>query len=94
MYKYIADTVCGKRNFKYLGQEISLDGNWKRISMTDAIKEKTGIDFKANNYTLEEAKQLAKEHDIEVEPHFTVGHIINAFFEKYVEETLIQPTFL
>ena len=94
MYKYIADNVCGKRTFKYLGQDISLDGNWKRISMTDAIKEKTGIDFKANNYTLEEATKLAKEHDIEVEKHFTVGHIINAFFEKYVEETLIQPTFL
>ncbi|MBQ0036440.1 MAG: lysine--tRNA ligase [Firmicutes bacterium] len=94
MYKYIADTVCGKRTFTYLGNEINVDGAWKRISMTDAIKEKTGIDFKANNYTLEEAKQLAKEHEIEVEPHYTVGHIINAFFEKYVEETLIQPTFL
>ena len=94
MYKYIADTVCGKRTFKYLGQEISLDGDWKRVSMTDAIKEKTGIDFKANNYSLEEASALAKEHGIEVEKHFTVGHIINAFFEKYVEETLIQPTFL
>ena len=94
MYKYIADKVCKKRTFKYLGHEISLDGDWKRISMTDAIKEKTGIDFKANNYTLEEAKVLAKEHEIEVEPHFTVGHIINAFFEKYVEETLIEPTFL
>ncbi len=93
MYKYIADKVCGKRNFTYLGQEISLDGNWKRVSMTDAIKEKTGIDFK-KEMTLEEATALAKEHHIEVEKHFTVGHIINAFFEKYVEETLIQPTFL
>ena len=61
--------------------------------MTDAIKEKTGIDFKAQ-MTLEEAKELAFSHGIEVEEHFTVGHIINAFFEKYVEETLIQPTFL
>ena len=93
MYKYIADNVCGKRTFNYLGNEISLDGTWKRVSMTDAIKEKTGIDFK-KQYTLEEAKQLAKEHGIEVEAHYTVGHIINAFFEKYVEETLIQPTFL
>lgn len=93
MYKYVADNVCGKRTFNYLGNEISLDGTWKRVSMTDAIKEKTGIDFK-KQYTLEEAKQLAKEHGIEVEAHFTVGHIINAFFEKYVEETLIQPTFL
>ena len=61
--------------------------------MTEAIKEKTGIDFK-KEMSLEEATKLAQEHDIEVEKHFTVGHIINAFFEKYVEETLIQPTFL
>ena len=93
MYKYIADNVFGKRTFNYLGNEISLDGQWKRVSMTDAIKEKTGIDFR-KEYTLEEAAALAKEHGIEVEKHFTVGHIINAFFEKYVEETLIQPTFL
>ncbi len=93
MYKYIADNVCHKRTFNYLGQEISLDGDWKRISMTDAIKEKTGIDFK-QEMSFEEACKLAKEHDIEVEKHFTIGHIINAFFEKYVEETLIEPTFL
>lgn len=93
MYKYIADTVCHKRTFKYLGHEISLDGDWKRISMCDAIKEKTGIDF-TQHYSFEEARSLAKEHGIEVEAHFTVGHIINAFFEKYVEETLIEPTFL
>ena len=61
--------------------------------MVDAIKEQTGIDFK-NEMTLDEAKKLAEEHDILVEDHFAVGHIINAFFEKYVEETLIQPTFL
>ncbi|MBQ6559882.1 MAG: lysine--tRNA ligase [Erysipelotrichaceae bacterium] len=94
MYKYIAENVFGRTTFRYLGQDIDLGGEWKRVSMTDAIKEKTGIDFKANNYTLEEATALAKEHGIEVEKHFTVGHIINAFFEKYVEETLIQPTFL
>ena len=93
MYKYIADNVCHKRTFKYLGHEISLDGDWKRVSMTDAIKEKTGIDFK-QQMSFEEACALAKEHGIEVENHFTTGHIINAFFEKYVEETLIQPTFL
>ena len=94
MYKYIAENVFGKTTFKYLGNDIDLGGEWKRVSMTEAIKEKTGIDFKANNYTLEQATALAKEHGIEVENHFTVGHIINAFFEKYVEETLVQPTFL
>ncbi len=93
MYKYIADNVCHKRTFNYLGHEISLDGDWKRISMTDAIKEKTGIDFK-EHMSFEKACELAKEHGIEVEKHFTTGHIINAFFEKYVEETLIEPTFL
>ena len=93
MYKYIADNVSHKRDFKYLGHEITLDGEWKRISMVDAIKEQTGVDFK-QQMTLEEATKIAQEHGIEVEPHFTVGHIINAFFEKYVEETLINPTFL
>ena len=93
MFKAIADEVYGKRVFNWCGDEINLDGKWKRISMTDAIKEKTGIDFKT--VELEEALKLAKEHNIEVAEHeHTVGHIINLFFEKYVEETLIQPTFL
>ncbi len=93
MYKKIATDVMGKMVYNWCGDEINLDGTWKRISMVDAIKENTGIDFK-KEMSLDEAKCLAKEHDIEVEEHFTVGHIINAFFEKYVEETLIQPTFL
>ncbi len=93
MYTTIARKVMGKMEYNFLGHTISLEGPWKRISMVDAIREQTGIDFK-QEYTLEEAAALAKEHHIEVEPHFTVGHIINAFFEKYVEETLIQPTFL
>ena len=93
MYKKIATDVMGKMVYNWCGDEINLDGTWKRISMVDAIKEQTGIDF-SKEMTLDEAKELAKEHDIEVEDHFTVGHIINAFFEKYVEETLIQPTFL
>ena len=62
--------------------------------MVDAIKEVTGIDFK-KEMTVDEALELAKEHNIEVQEHEkSVGHIINLFFEKYVEETLIQPTFL
>ena len=93
MYTTIAKEVMGKMIYNWCGNEINLEGPWKRISMTDAIKEKTGIDFK-QKMTLEEAKELAEKHDILVEDHFTVGHIINAFFEKYVEETLIQPTFL
>ncbi len=94
MYQTIAREVCGKMTFDYLGHEINLDGKWKRISMVDAIKEKTGIDFN-KQMDIEEALNLAKEHNVEVAEHEkTVGHIINLFFEKYVEETLIQPTFL
>lgn len=94
MYQTIAREVCGKMTFNYLGNEINLEGPWRRISMVDAIKEKVGIDFK-KEMTVEEALKLAEEHHIEVADHeHTVGHIINLFFEKYVEETLIQPTFL
>ena len=94
MYQTIAREVCGKMTFNYLGNEINLEGPWKRISMVDAIKEVTGIDFK-KEMSVEEALKLAEEHHIEVADHeHTVGHIINLFFEKYVEETLIQPTFL
>lgn len=94
MFQTIAKEVIGKMEYNWYGHTINLEGPWKRISMVDAIKEKTGIDFK-QEMTVEEALNLAKEHHIEVEEHEkTVGHIINLFFEKYVEETLIQPTFL
>ena len=93
MFQYVAETVCGKMNFKWNENEINLKGPWKKLHIVDAIKEQCGVDF-WKKMTLEEAKALAEEHHIEVEPHFAVGHIINAFFEKYVEDTLIQPTFL
>ena len=94
MFKTIAKDVCCKDVFNWCGNEINIGGTWQRISMTDAIKNITGIDFK-KDMTLEEALDLAKQHHIEVQNHeMTVGHIINLFFEKYVEETLIQPTFL
>ena len=94
MYQTIAKEVMGKMTYNWYGYEINLEGPWKRISMVDTIKEKTGIDFK-QEMTLDEALELAREHQIVVEEHEkTVGHIINLFFEKYVEETLIQPTFL
>ena len=94
MYKTIANDVCGKTVFSFLGHEIDLSGEWKRISMTDAIKEVTGIDFKAID-NLDECLKLCEEHNIELEEHEKqYGHIINKFFEKYVEETLIEPTFL
>ena len=94
LYKEIAEKVCGKTTFKYLGHEIDLSGNWRRVSMTDAIKEKTGIDFRKIT-DLDECLKLASEHEIELENHEKqYGHIVNKFFEKYVEETLIEPTFL
>lgn len=94
MFQRIARDVMGKMTYNFGGHEINLEGPWRRVSMTDAIKEQTGIDFKAE-MTVEEALELAREHHIEVQEHeHNVGHIINLFFEKYVEETLIQPTFL
>lgn len=85
--------INGTYDIDFKGHHISLAPGFKRVSMVEAIKEKTGIDFK-EHYTFEDAKKLAKEHEIEVEPHFAYGHIINAFFEKYVEDTIIDPTFV
>lgn len=93
MFKTIAKEIFNKDTFIWNGNEINIGGEWKKISMTDAIKEKTGIDFR--KITLEEALKFATEHGIELAEHEkALGHIINLFFEKYVEETLIQPTFL
>ena len=94
MFQRVAKEVFGKMEYQYNGHTVNLDGKWKRVSMTDAIKEKTGIDFKAI-HDVEECLKLADEHGIELEAHEKqYGHIINKFFEKYVEEDLIQPTFL
>jgi len=90
----IAKKVLGKTNITYQGVEINLEPSWKRISMIDAIKEVTGIDFNLIE-TDKEALELADKHDIFIEEtKQTRGHVINAFFEEYVEETLIQPTFI
>ena len=94
MFTTIAENVIGKMDYKFAGYDINLQGPWKRVSMCDAIKEETGIDFKAIT-DLDECLKLAEEHHIELEEHEKAyGHIINKFFEKYVEEKLIQPTFL
>ncbi|MBR4261982.1 MAG: lysine--tRNA ligase [Bacilli bacterium] len=94
MFKTIATKVFNKTTYNYLGNEINLDGKWKRVSMVEAIKEQTGIDF-SKQMTDEEAVKLAEEHGIEMEEHERCfGHVVNLFFEKYVEDTLIQPTFL
>lgn len=94
MFQKIAQDVRGTLELEWNGKTINLAGPWKRIHMVDAIKEVTGIDF-WKEMTFEEAKNLALEHHLQLEEHFTtVGHIINLFFEEYVEETLVQPTFL
>ena len=97
--KSIAKKVYDKTEFKNPfdpdGEAIDLSKPFRKVTMCEVIKETTGVDFKNNNYTFEEACALAKEHNVPLEPHFfTVGHIINAFFEAYGEETLVQPTFL
>ena len=90
----IAQNVLGTTKITYQGTEIDLAPNWKRITMIDSIKEVTGIDFNEIK-TDEEAQNIAKEKGVEYEKiKSTRGHIINEFFEKFVEETLIQPTFI
>ncbi|MGX7060294.1 lysine--tRNA ligase [Vagococcus humatus] len=89
----VAQNVLGKLDIQYGDKAINLNGPWKRIHMVDAIKEQTGVDF-WREMTDEEARAIAKEHNIHVEDHMDYGHVINEFFEEFVEETLIQPTFV
>lgn len=93
MLTHIAEEVLGTKNIPYQGQTIDFALPWQRITMVDAVKQVTGVDFSLH-MTTEEAKQIAEQHRVPVEPHFTFGHILNAFFEQFVEETLIQPTFI
>ncbi len=90
----LAKDIVGKTTFTFNGHEVSLEAPFKRVHMVDAIKEQTGIDF-FQITDVNEALRLAKEHHIEVTKHEeSIGHIINLFFEEYVEKTLIQPTIL
>lgn len=94
LLEYVANEVCGTTEIEYQGKQISLKAPFKRLHMVDAIKEQCGVDF-WQEMSYEDAVALAKEHGIEVEKkHNSVGHIVNLFFEKYVEATLIQPTYL
>ena len=90
----VAQNTLGTTTINYEGQEINLAPGWKRITMIDAIKEVTGVDFNEIN-TDEEAQAIAKEKGVQFEDiKNTRGHIINEFFETFVEDTLIQPTFI
>ena len=95
MVSTIAQKVCGTTKITYQGQEIDLTPSWKRITMIDSIKETCGVDFNEIQ-TDEEAVKLAEERGMEFadETKRTRGDVIVMFFEEYVEETLIQPTFI
>ncbi|HOO43507.1 MAG TPA: lysine--tRNA ligase [Bacillota bacterium] len=94
LISYLAKEVCGDTKVMYGDVEIDLSKGWRKVHMVDLVKEKTGIDFYQIN-DFEEAKKLAIQHHLNVEPHlYGVGHIINLFFEAYCEEELIQPTFV
>lgn len=94
IFQHVAKNVVGQDELEYDGKTINVGGKFARKHMVEAIKEVSGVDF-WKEMSFDEAAALAKAHDIYVEKHFTsVGHIINEFFEKYVEETLIQPTFI
>lgn len=88
-----AEKVLHTATIQYDGQEVDLASDFARIHMVDAIKNQTGVDF-WQPMSVEEARSLAKEHHVEITDAMTVGHIINEFFETFVEETLQQPTFV
>lgn len=93
MYRHLAQTICGTTTIMYDGQEIDLGKPFERLTMVDAIQKYSGVDF-TDVHSLEEARALADTHHIQYEDRHTKGDIINLFFEEYVEEKLVQPTFI
>lgn len=93
MYRHVAQEVLGTTTIVYNGVEMDLGKPFTRITMKDAVKQYSGVDFD-EIHTLEEARAAAKEHHIEYEARHKKGDILNLFFEAYVEEHLIQPTFV
>ena len=93
LIRHVAVAVNGSAVIEYNGVTIDLEKPFKRLSMVDAVKEYAKVDFRAVK-DVEEARALAKEHHIEFEQHHGKGDILNLFFEHYVEEHLIQPTFI
>lgn len=89
----VAKNVLGETTITYDGAEIDLGSEFKRIHMVDAVKEQTGVDF-WKSLSIEEARAAAKEHNVEINENMEVGHILNEFFETFVEDTLEQPTFV
>lgn len=93
LYRYVAQEVLGTTTIVYNGIEMDLGKPFERITMVDAVKKYAGVDFE-EIHTLEEARAVAKEHHIQYEERHKKGDILNLFFEEYVEEHLIQPTFV
>ena len=93
MFRHLAKVVCGSTTITYQGTEIDLGKPFERLTMIDAIKKYSGVDFDTVK-TEEEAKALAKAHNIAFEERHSRGDIINLFFETYCEENLIQPVFI
>ena len=92
LVKYLADTVCGTRKINYQGIDIDLD-NWTRMSMKEAVKKYSGVDFDLVK-TDEEAIALAKQYKVELPEVKTIGNILPEFFDAFVEDKLVQPTFI
>ena len=93
LYRHIAKEVLGTTQIVYNGIEMELEKPFERITMLDAVKKYSGVDFNEIK-TLEEARAAADEHHIEYEERHKKGDILNLFFEEYVEEHLVQPTFV
>ncbi len=93
LYRYVAQEVLGTTKISYQGIEMDLGKPFKRITMVDAVKQYSDVDFN-EIHTLEEARAAASEKNIEFEPHHKKGDILNLFFEEFAEEHLIQPTFV
>jgi len=93
MFRHVAQEVCGTTTITYGGVEIDLGSPFKRVTMIDAVKEYAGVDFDLIKDT-EEAKKIADEKGVHYEARHKKGDILNLFFEEFVEEHLVQPTFV
>ncbi len=93
MYRHVAQEVLGTTTITFNGIEMDLGKPFARITMVDAVKQYSGVDFN-EIHTLEEARAAADAHHVEYEPRHQKGDILNLFFEEFVEEHLIQPTFV
>ena len=93
LYRFVAQEVLGTTHIVYKGIEMDLGKPFERITMVDAVKKYAGVDWNEVE-TLEQARELAKEHNVEFEERHKKGDILNLFFEEFVEEHLLQPTFV